>query len=110
MGYRRMEPSWSAPRADAVGTERFASFKENEFLEVTGNPLSTFGLDVDTASYTTMRRYLTEMNLLPPRDSVRIEEYVNYFPYDYAEPTGNVPVERDAQAAARGRAGEARAE
>ena len=82
----------SAQRADAVGTERFASFKENEFLEVTGNPLSTFGLDVDTASYTTMRRYLTDMKRLPPKDSVRIEEYVNYFSYDYAGPTGNVPV------------------
>ena len=79
-------------RADAVGTEQFAAFKENEFLEVTGNPLSTFGLDVDTASYTTMRRYLTEMKRLPPKDSVRIEEYVNYFSYDYAGPTGNVPV------------------
>ena len=82
----------SAPRADAAGTEQFAAFKENEFLEVTGNPLSTFGLDVDTASYTTMRRYLTDMKRLPPKDSVRIEEYVNYFSYDYAGPTGNVPV------------------
>ena len=89
---RRMEPPRSVPRADAVGTERFAAFKENEFLEVTSNPLSTFGLDVDTASYTTMRRYLTEMRRLPPKDSVRIEEYVNYFSYDYAGPTGNVPV------------------
>ena len=82
----------SVPRADAAGTEQFAAFKENEFLEVTGNPLSTFGLDVDTASYTTMRRYLTDMKRLPPKDSVRIEEYVNYFSYDYAGPTGDVPV------------------
>ena len=82
----------SVPQADAVGTEQFAAFKENEFLEVTGNPLSTFGLDVDTASYTTMRRYLTEMRRRPPTDSVRIEEYVNYFSYDYAGPTGSVPV------------------
>ena len=82
----------AAPRSDVVGTERYATFKENEFLDVKVNPLSTFGLDVDTASYTTMRRYLTEMKRLPPRDSVRIEEYVNYFSYDYAGPTGNVPV------------------
>ncbi len=93
MGARPIAPRMAqAPRADAVGTEQFASFKENEFLEVTGNPLSTFGLDVDTASYTTMRRYLTEMRRLPPADSVRIEEYVNYFSYDYAGPTGSVPV------------------
>ena len=98
--YRKREASYephatrrsSVPRADAAGTEQFAAFKENEFLEVTGNPLSTFGLDVDTASYTTMRRYLTDMKRLPPKDSVRIEEYVNYFSYDYAGPTGNVPV------------------
>ena len=82
----------AAPVADAIGRERFAEFKENDFREVKTNPLSTFGLDVDTASYTTMRRYLTEMKRLPPKDSVRIEEYVNYFPYDYAGPTGDVPV------------------
>ena len=81
-----------APAADAIGRERFAEFKENDFREVKTNPLSTFGLDVDTASYTTMRRYLTESKRLPPKDSVRIEEYVNYFSYDYAGPTGNVPV------------------
>ncbi len=94
---RRMEPEMpafapSAPQPDAVGTERFAAVRENEFLEVKTNPLSTFGLDVDTASYTTMRRYLTEFRRLPPKDSVRIEEYVNYFSYDYSEPTGDVPV------------------
>ena len=82
----------AAPAADAIGRERFAEFKENDFREVKTNPLSTFGLDVDTASYTTMRRYLTESKRLPPKDSVRIEEYVNYFSYDYAGPTGNVPV------------------
>ena len=82
----------AVPRADAAETERFAAFKENEFLDATSNPLSTFGLDVDTASYTTMRRYLVDMRRLPPRDSVRIEEYVNYFSYDYAGPTGAVPV------------------
>ena len=82
----------AAPLPDAIGRERFAEFKENEFREVKTNPLSTFGLDVDTASYTTMRRYLTEAKRLPPKDSVRIEEYVNYFSYDYAGPTGDVPV------------------
>lgn len=77
---------------DVAYSERYAAFKENEFLEVKGNPLSTFGLDVDTASYATMRRYVNEMKRLPPKDSVRIEEYVNYFSYNYAGPTGNVPV------------------
>ena len=90
--YREPKMESYMPRPDAVGREKFASFKENEFLEAKSNPLSTFGLDVDTASYTTMRRYLTEMKRLPPRDSVRIEEYVNYFSYDYAGPTGAAPV------------------
>lgn len=86
----RREPA--APVKDVAYSERYAAFKENEFLEVKGNPLSTFGLDVDTASYATMRRYVNEMKRLPPKDSVRIEEYVNYFSYNYAGPTGNVPV------------------
>ena len=86
----RREPA--APVKDVAYSERYAAFNENEFLEVKGNPLSTFGLDVDTASYATMRRYVNEMKRLPPKDSVRIEEYVNYFSYNYAGPTGNVPV------------------
>ena len=87
------------PSAEAYGRERYAEFHENEFVEVVREPLSTFGLDVDTASYTTMRRYLTELKRLPPKDSVRLEEYVNYFNYSYAEPTGGVPVAVDCELA-----------
>lgn len=72
--------------------ERYLDFLENDFVETRVQPLSTFGLDVDTASYTTMRRFLTEFKNLPPRESVRIEEYVNYFNYSYPEPKGDVPV------------------
>ena len=85
--------------AEVYGRERYAEFHENEFVEVVREPLSTFGLDVDTASYTTMRRYLTELKRLPPKDSVRLEEYVNYFNYSYAEPTGGVPVAVDCELA-----------
>ena len=87
------------PIAEVYGRERYAEFHENEFVEVVREPLSTFGLDVDTASYTTMRRYLTELKRLPPKDSVRLEEYVNYFNYSYAEPTGGVPVAVDCELA-----------
>ena len=87
------------PSAEANGRERYAEFHENEFVEVVREPLSTFGLDVDTASYTTMRRYLTELKRLPPKDSVRLEEYVNYFNYSYAEPKGGVPVAVDCELA-----------
>lgn len=81
-----------AAEPETPGYERYAEFKENEFLEVSSNPLSTFSIDVDTASYTMTRRFLMEMHRLPARDSIRLEEFVNYFNYGYADPTGNVPV------------------
>lgn len=73
-------------------TERYAEYVENSFRNPVTDPLSTFGLDVDTASYTKMRRFLTEQKRLPPRESVRLEEYVNYFDYDYPEPQGEHPI------------------
>ena len=77
--------------AETLGGERFADFKENEFLDAAKNPLSTFSIDVDTASYANARRYLEQYNRLPPRDSVRLEEFVNYFAYDYPRPAGKEP-------------------
>ena len=82
---------------DAYGRERYAEYAENEFVETRTTPLSTFGLDVDTASYSTMRRYLTEMRRLPPKDSVRLEEYVNYFRFEYPKPEGDVPIAVDCE-------------
>ena len=63
----------------------------NPFLDARQHPLSTFGLDVDTAAYTLVRRYLYQRQA-PPRDLVRLEELINYFPYDYAPPTGDAPL------------------
>ena len=77
--------------AETIGGERFADFKENEFLDAAKNPLSTFSIDVDTASYANARRYLEQYNRLPPRHSVRLEEFVNYFAYDYPRPAGKEP-------------------
>ena len=77
--------------AETLGYERYADFRENEFLDAAKNPLSTFSIDVDTASYANARRYLEQYNRLPPRDSVRLEEFVNYFTYDYPQPVGNEP-------------------
>lgn len=76
--------------ADARSSERYAQTDENPFLEVGRAPLSTFSIDVDTASYTNARRFLNE-NRLPPADAVRIEEFINYFSYDYPQPVGDVP-------------------
>ena len=71
-------------------TEEYGRFEENPFLKVTDNPLSTFSIDVDRASYSNVRRFLSQ-GQRPPRDAVRIEEMVNYFTYDYPEPAGGQP-------------------
>ena len=75
-----------------VGTERYAEIQENDYRDPTSEPLSTFGLDVDTSSYTTMRRYITEMKRMPPKESVRLEEWINYFKYSYPQPKGDDPI------------------
>jgi len=73
-----------------LNTEEYGRFVENEFLSVADNPLSTFSVDVDRAAYSNVRRFLTD-GQLPPRDAVRIEEMVNYFTYDYPDPSGAQP-------------------
>jgi Ca-activated chloride channel family protein len=70
--------------------ERYAKIEENPFLETSRAPLSTFSIDVDTASYANVRRYLNK-GQLPPKDAVRIEELINYFDYDYPQPIGDIP-------------------
>lgn len=69
----------------ALNTEEYAHIDENPFLLARDNPLSTFSIDVDTASYANVRRFI-EQGSLPYADAVRIEEMVNYFDYDYPEP------------------------
>lgn len=66
--------------------DQFEQFEDNGVVSVADAPVSTFSIDVDTASYTYMRRALQE-GRLPNPDSVRIEELINYFDYDYAAPT-----------------------
>jgi len=72
-------------------TEEYGHKDENPFLAVTAHALSTFSIDVDRASYSNVRRFLLG-GQAPPADAVRIEELVNYFPYDYAGPAGDDPV------------------
>jgi len=71
-------------------TEGYSAIHENGFKDVLHNPLSTFSIDVDKASYSNVRRFLN-MGQLPPMDAVRIEEMINYFNYDYPEPKGKHP-------------------
>ena len=76
------EPDWN--------TENYAAIEESRFLPAAANPRSTFSIDVDAASYTNVRRFLTA-GQRPPPDAVRIEELLNYFRYDYPEPRGRAP-------------------
>jgi Ca-activated chloride channel family protein len=73
------------------GGEAYAQVADNPFEPVAANPLSTFSIDVDTASYANIRRFLTQNNQLPPPAAVRIEEMLNYFRYDYPQPKEDVP-------------------
>lgn len=70
--------------------EGYDKITENRFLKVTDNPLSTFSIDVDAASYSNIRRFLNQ-GQLPPAGAVRIEEMVNYFTYQYPQPVKNEP-------------------
>jgi len=84
---------------DAIGrairppanTESYATVAENGFIRVSQEPLATFSIDVDTASYSNVRRFLTQ-DQMPPADAVRIEELINYFTYDYPRVSGSHPI------------------
>ena len=78
-----------AAPAEAAG-EGYAAIAENQFKQVADDARSTFSIDVDTAAYSNVRRFL-EDGSLPPVDAVRIEEMLNYFRYAYAEPRGDEP-------------------
>lgn len=70
--------------------ETYTAIHENRFLEATSNPVSTFSIDVDAASYSNARRFIQQKQL-PPPDAVRIEEFVNYFDYQYPQPVDGEP-------------------
>ncbi|MFB3904217.1 MAG: von Willebrand factor type A domain-containing protein [Acidobacteriota bacterium] len=86
-------PSFSAqrmPEEEQFNTEAYDYQADNEMTAVAKDPLSTFSIDVDTASYSNLRRFLRE-GRWPPPDAVRIEEMINYFPYDYEPPHDGTP-------------------
>lgn len=77
-------------RGEGIEAESYESAGETGFREVSQRPLSTFSIDVDTASYANLRRFL-KSGQLPPANAVRVEEMINYFSYDYPQPKGDVP-------------------
>ena len=76
------KPDWN--------TEEYDAINENIFHDAARNPLSTFSIDVDAASYSNVRRFINN-GQRPPKDAVRIEEMVNYFDYDYDQPKNDDP-------------------
>ncbi len=86
--------------ASEFNTETYDHIVDNQFLTVAQNPLSTFSVDVDTASYSNLRRFLLAEGRLPPPGAVRIEEMLNYFTYDYPQPVDGVPFSVNVEIAA----------
>jgi Ca-activated chloride channel homolog len=81
------QPTWYDAGMDR---EEYNPIDENRFQRPSDRPLSTFSIDVDGASYSNVRRFIND-NQRPPIDAVRIEELINYFTYDYPEPSGDRP-------------------
>ncbi len=85
-----MPRPYHLPLPQAADRERYGQIDENGVRLVAQAPVSTFSIDVDTGSYSNMRRLLNA-GRLPPADAVRVEELLNYFPYDYAQPADGRP-------------------
>ena len=88
---RRGEGILPDTRRDPYNTEEYNRIVDNPFVSVFEDPLATLSIDVDTAAYANVRRFLTQRTL-PPPDAVRIEEMINYFNYDYEQPTRAHPL------------------
>jgi Ca-activated chloride channel homolog len=87
-------PSAVQDEDSGYGMMYFQDYGTNVFIDASKDPLSTFGLDVDTASYTISKNYIMRGEL-PPTDAIRPEEFINYFSYDYPDPSGSFGVHVD---------------
>lgn len=76
---------------EKLTSDRFEKIIETPFVATEQAPLSTFSIDVDTASYSKIRQYLNQSNLMPNPNMVRIEEMINYFEYEYSGPKDDTP-------------------
>lgn len=89
-----LEQSLSSPHFDAIdgeGGENYNEIVENPFVATVDEPTSTFSVDADGGAYANSRRFI-EDHVLPPSNAIRTEEFINYFPFDYPQPTGAVPI------------------
>jgi Ca-activated chloride channel family protein len=94
----KVEELYDGEKGTRSNTEGYNAIVENAFKLASQDPLSTFSIDVDTASYANVRRFLND-GQLPPADAVRIEELINYFRYAYPAPEGNAPFSTTANVA-----------
>lgn len=85
-GSTRVAPYMPGPMPGDINTERYPHAQANPIKQTAQEPVSTFSVDVDTAAYANVRRFLND-GQSPPRDAVRVEELINYFDYGYAKPT-----------------------
>jgi Ca-activated chloride channel family protein len=92
------DPNEAINEHSQFNTAAYDRIYDNPFLAVQDHPLSTFSIDVDTASYSNVRRFLNE-GRLPPKDAVRVADFVNYFHYDYPQPQGEHPMSIQAEIA-----------
>lgn len=104
-GYYSMEANYPigaqpegmvAPTDDPGSGDKFDEIKDNPFIKTSENAVSTFSVDADGASYAIMRRYITNGYNLSP-SAVRIEEFLNYFTFNYPDPTGDESVAINAE-------------
>ena len=84
------------PAPIQLNTEKYDSRDENEFKSTATDPISVFSVDVDKAGYSNIRRFINNSQK-PPKGSVRVEEIINYFEYDYPQPKGADPVSLNAE-------------
>jgi len=90
----RMQPFQAGPTMNisSIGDlsgEKYQAQEFNSIKQAGVEPVSTFSVDVDTAAYSNVRRYINQYGQLPPADAVRLEEMINYFQYDYPSPKGS---------------------
>jgi len=90
-------PPTPLPQTEDLNREAYAHLDENPFVPVADDPLSTFSIDVDTASYSNLRRLLKEGRREIPKGAIRIEEMVNYFRYRYNQPGREHPLAMDVE-------------
>ena len=87
----KVQNDWEPRAGTSFNTDAFDKITDNAFKRAADHPLSTFSIDVDTASYAIIRRFLVQNHRMPPPGAVRIEEMINYFRYYYPQPDGDNP-------------------